>query len=158
YPIPAIAFTDKDNWQKVDRLTRHAGVLTMPAYLLKFQSNRGRANRFYNAFMCQHFEAPPGGLPAATDECNSEPDLTERCGCKYCHVAVEPAASHWGRWAEAGVAPLNEVEFPQYKPECAGPNALRNAVCRRLYFTSPATAKEEPFRGMLMSYVFADAE
>ena len=28
---------------------------------------------------------PPGGLPSATDECSSNPDLSSRCGCATCH-------------------------------------------------------------------------
>ena len=27
------------------------------------ESNRGRANRFYNAFLCQPFQPPDGGIP-----------------------------------------------------------------------------------------------
>src|SRR5262249_5760653 len=57
YTVPEIDFTDDMNWVKVDRGQRHAGLLTMAGYLLKFQSDRGRANRFYNAFLCQHFES-----------------------------------------------------------------------------------------------------
>ena len=42
----------------------HAGVLTSPAYLLRFQTHRARANRFHVSFLCQPFVAPDGGLPA----------------------------------------------------------------------------------------------
>lgn len=157
FPIPEMAFTDQ-TWRRVERGQRHAGILTMPGYLIKFQSNRGRANRFYNAFLCQYFEAPAGGLPAASDECHDEPDLTKRCGCKYCHIAVEPASAHWGRWAEAGLAPLNAGAFPEFREECAAPNANNNASCRRFYLTRPGHADEEQYRGYLLSYVFADAQ
>jgi hypothetical protein len=49
YQVPNLPFGAA--WQAVDRGARHAGVLSMPGYLVKFQSNRGRANRFYNAFL-----------------------------------------------------------------------------------------------------------
>jgi len=158
YEMPVIGFSETNNWQTVTREDRHAGLLTMPAYFIKFQSNRGRANRFYNAFLCQDFQAPEGGLPASDDDCHNEPNLTKRCGCKYCHQSLEPAASHWGRWAEAGVAPMNMDLFPVVKPECAGGNANRNFQCRRFYLTEAQHPDEEPYVGTLLSYVFADQE
>lgn len=157
YEMPQqLSFAEPDRWVAVDRGARHAGVLSMPAYLIKFQSDRGRANRFYNAFLCQHFEAPEGGLPAASDECHDEPDLTKRCGCQYCHAALEPAAAYWGRWAEAGVAPLNEDTFPEDNPACTTPQGALNPACRRLYLTQALHADEEPYVGKLLPYVFAD--
>jgi hypothetical protein len=154
--LPNLPYSDA-NWQTLTRGALHSGLLTMPAFLIKFQSDRGRANRFYNAFLCQHFEAPAGGLPPADDPCNQEPDLTKRCGCRYCHVAVEPAASYWGRFSEAGFVPLNPADFPSYRAACAGANANSDPLCRRFYLTSPGHPDEEPFRGWLRSYVFADA-
>lgn len=160
HDIPDIPFDQIDNWQEVTRTTRHAGVLSMPGYLLKFASDRGRANRFYNAFLCQHFESNEA-LPPATDECHAEPDLTKRCGCKGCHQAVEPAAAHWGRWAEAGLLALEAENFPKNNPQCATPQGTRNPLCRLFYFTQADVtdeASEGPYVGMLRSYVFADAE
>ncbi len=157
FEVPEIPFAEVDRWVPVTRDEAHAGLLTMPAYLLKFQSDRGRANRFYEAFMCVSFQAPPGGLAAGDDPCNLEPDLTKRCGCKSCHLTVEPAAAHWGRWAEAGFAPLPEARYPKVQEACTTPAGARSAECRRLYFTDPQHPDEEPFRGHLRSYVFADA-
>ncbi|MEL7372747.1 MAG: DUF1549 domain-containing protein, partial [Myxococcota bacterium] len=51
HPVPDLPFDADEDWQTVQRGARHAGVLTMPAFLLKFASNRGRANRFYEAFL-----------------------------------------------------------------------------------------------------------
>lgn len=156
YTVPAIPFTEADRWVTANRDNSHAGILTLPGYLLKFQSDRGRANRFYNAFLCQNFQAPPGGLPAADDACNLEPDLTKRCGCQHCHQAVEPAAAYWGRWSEAGFAPLDVADYPAFREDCSAANANGNANCRRLYFTNPGHPDEERYRGWLRSYVFAD--
>ena len=155
YEVPEdLTFEDTD-WVKIQRNERHAGVLTMPGYLVKFQTNRSRANRFYNAFLCQYFEAPPGGLPASDDACNDEPNLTKRCGCKHCHLTVEPAASHWGRFGEAGLAALNEDLFPTLNELCLRQGA-RNAQCRFFYLTEATHPDEEPYLGMLLPYVFAD--
>lgn len=157
FEVPVIPFAAVDTWVRVTRDAAHAGVLTLPAFLLKFQSDRGRANRFYDAFLCTQFVAPPGGLPSGDDPCTLEPDLTKRCGCNACHAIVEPAAAYWGRWAEAGFAPLPEAQYPKIRPECATPEGARTAACRRLYFTDPQHPDEEAYRGYLRSYVFADA-
>ncbi|MCG3173988.1 MAG: hypothetical protein GMKNLPBB_02205 [Myxococcota bacterium] len=164
HPVPDIPFTQSDKWVEVQRGGRHAGLLTMPGYLVKYQTNRSRANRFYNAFLCQYFEAPPGGLPTASDACHSEPDLTKRCGCNYCHQTVEPAAAYWGRWAEAGLAPLEPVDeknqplFAKFRQECAGKNAGKNPVCKRFYLTEAHHESEKPYLGHLLPYVFAGAQ
>ena len=158
YTIPEVPFSELENWQPVTGGLRHAGLLTLPAFLVKFQTNRSRANRFYNAFLCQEFQAPEGGLPASDDECNQEPNLSERCGCDYCHQTLEPAAAHWGRWVEAGVAPLNEDLFPKTNDDCLRPGARNSLNCRRFYLTQAQHPKEEPYVGQLISYMFATAE
>lgn len=158
HPIPNLRFDDAE-WQTIVRGERHAGVLSMPGYLLKFASNRGRANRFYESFLCQHFESNEP-LPPATDDCHAEPDLTKRCGCKGCHVAVEPAAAHWGRWVEAGLLDMEASVFPTFDPACAQPNAgRRDPRCRLFYFTDADVTDpevEDEYVGMLRAYVFAD--
>ncbi len=156
YEVPDGLGFDEDRWVTVERGPRHAGVLTMPAYLIKFQTNRSRANRFYNAFLCQFFEAPPGGLPPGDDACNDEPNLTERCGCKFCHVAVEPAAAHWGRYSEAGLGALNEGLFPTEQPNCATERGAQQAICQLFYVTEATHPDEEPYLGFLKPYLFAD--
>ena len=88
------------DWQMVQRESYHSGILTTLGYLRRFASHRARVNRLYTAFLCDPFEAPSGGLPAATDECSSDPDLSSRCGCATCHETIEPATTHWGRWEE----------------------------------------------------------
>lgn len=126
----------------------------MPLFLLKFSSDRGRATRFYNAFLCTHFQAPPGGLPPASDNCHDEPNLMKRCGCKYCHQTVEPAAAYWGRWAESGMAVLNSEKYPRISSFCKKIQNRYNATCRRFYFY-PNDDKEMQYLGYLRSYVFS---
>ncbi|MFN3202104.1 MAG: DUF1549 domain-containing protein [Bradymonadia bacterium] len=156
YELPQQPYTDA-TWTTVEGDEAHSGVLTLPGFLLRFQSNRGRANQFYNAFLCQPFQAPEGGLPASDDPCNSEPDLVFRCGCNYCHGTLEPASAHWGRWSEAGLMPLRPETFPRYNPDCDDPQlAARNPLCNRFYLVEANHEKEEAYTGQLLSYVFAD--
>ena len=156
YPLPDLQYSQREWVTVTSDADLHAGVLTMPGYLLKFQSDRGRANRFYNSFLCTAFQAPEGGLPAADDPCNEEPDLTKRCGCAHCHQSLEPAAAHWGRWAEAGLANLDSDAFPRYDRRCdpnVTPGSERNFRCRRAYITN----QDSEYAGQLLAYEFADA-
>jgi hypothetical protein len=158
HPVPELAFTEVDTWTRVERGARHAGVLTMPGYLIKFASDRGRANRFYQAFLCTSFESNEP-IPPATDACHGEPDLTKRCGCKGCHTAVEPAAAHWGRWAEAGSLALNEDLFPTVNPACTTAAGARSRLCQLFYFTEADVTVpevEDAYVGTLRAYVYAD--
>ena len=160
HDVVTIAANGYDNWQNIERFDRHAGVLTMPGYLLKYQTDRSRANRFHNAFLCQSFQAPEDGLPGADDACNDEPDLQERCGCKYCHAILEPDAAHWGRWAEAGMMAMNEDTFPVYDEACATGN---NSFKCRIFYLQPSEAGEvdsklQEYIGTLYPYVFADEQ
>lgn len=156
HDIPDIPFDEIDTWQTVQRRGRHSGVLTTPAYLLRFPTNRARATRFYEAFLCQSFEPPPGGLPPAEDPCNSEPNLAQRCGCDHCHATLEPAAAHWGRYAESGFSPLLDENFPTYLPQCVGNR--NSGICRALYVNEAIIPEEEPFLGMLRPYLYANDE
>ncbi len=150
--IPVVAFHKQEEWKSVDRGTLHSGILTMPAYLLRFASNRGRADRFYNSFLCKPFQAPPGGLPPGQDTCHKEPNLQKRCGCKYCHATLEPAAAHWGRWLQSGINALDLKKFQSFNESCAGSRVDRDK-CKH-YFTKPSHPDEERYRGYLKSYLF----
>ncbi|MCA9666861.1 MAG: DUF1549 domain-containing protein [Myxococcales bacterium] len=166
YKVPDLKFSDQGQWVKVARGGRHAGILTMPGYLLRFQTNRGRANRFYNAFLCKQFAAPPSGLPSGADPCNSEPDLKQRCGCSHCHTSLEPLAAYWGRFAESGLAPLSDmVRFPNKLNsadlatcEKPGLNFLDKQICQRFFLLDPGHPKEQAEKGKLRPYVFATKE
>ncbi len=151
--VPTLSFLEK-SWKGLKGGKFHAGVLTSPLYLLKFASNRSRANQFYGSFLCKPFQAPPGGLPPGNDPCHSQPNLTKRCGCKYCHQTLEPAAAHWGRWVQPGLGFMNPATYPPEKTKCSHPRNRRSEDCKR-YFTTPTDINEEPYRGKLRAYLFA---
>ncbi len=154
--LPDIPYTD-NTWHQIELPSAHAGVLTHPAYLLRFQTNRARAGRFYEAFLCAPFVPPSGGLPAASEESARNPDLQERAGCKYCHAQLEPAAAHWGRWTEVGVGFLDPNRYPALHSECracAMGQGNCNAFCRSNYLTRALSEDERPYLGMLKAYAF----
>jgi hypothetical protein len=152
-PVPDMPFTDA-NWIASTRTGRHSGVLTTPGYLLRFSTNRGRAHRFYNAFECSSF-IPNGPLPSPFEPCSQHEDLTQRCGCDACHQALEPMASHWGRFAEYGFAHLDETNYPTRATQCVPPLSSVTELfqCYRLYELDPI-GEEIPYQGLLNSYVF----
>ncbi|MEM1023731.1 MAG: hypothetical protein AAGJ19_08615 [Myxococcota bacterium] len=155
--MPDIPFTEADTWVEVNLPEHHAGVLTSPAFLLRFQTNRARASRFYDTFLCQPFSAPDGGLPVVDPDVLPEPDLQKRDGCAYCHALLEPAASHWGRWTEQGAGFLDPEAFPSYREECrecglTGRGCSR--TCRSFYVDRATLPAEEPFLGYLDVFMF----
>jgi hypothetical protein len=153
---PGLTFVDKDRWVDVDRTGRHSGILTTPGYLLKYQSNRGRAHRYYNAFECSSF-IPSGPLPSPQEPCSKHDDLTQRCGCNACHVRLEPMAAHWGRFAEYGLTPLSDARYPrQASSVCSSFGSLDQLFrCFRFYNLQPTAGSEaEAFKGQLNPYVY----
>lgn len=159
--MPTLAYTDRDTWMEVELPDVHAGVLTSPLYLLRFQTNRARANRFFDAFLCQPFQPPAGGLPVADEVEAREPDLQRRAGCRYCHAILEPAAAHWGRWMMQGGGYLAEGQYPVFRPECAecarGEESC-GSVCTLNYTTRALYPEQEPYLGMLRAYEFLRPE
>ena len=155
-----LSWPDGDTWRTVPRRAEHSGILTSLAYLLRFQTARSRANRFYNAFFCAPFQAPEGNLPSPSDPCSDEPDLRKRCGCNYCHAALEPAAAHWARFADAGALYLDPLTFPAYLPRCAtcadNPSAPCDFICERFYLTRAGHPKEAEYVGMLKNLMWRD--
>ncbi|MFT7520255.1 MAG: hypothetical protein ACI9MC_002400, partial [Kiritimatiellia bacterium] len=155
--LPDLDFEDRDTWVEVNLGPEQSGIFTSPAYLLRFQTGRARANRFYGAFMCQPFQAPPGGIPA--DVGVPTLDLTARPGCNYCHAILEPASAHWGRWTPAGAGYLDPENFPAYDAGCAwcGEEGVAcDDECRRYYITRPINSEEVPFMGWMAAYTFLD--
>lgn len=155
--LPDKPFTD-DTFTEVNLGSEHAGVLTSPAWLLRFQTNRSRANRFYNAFLCQPFQPPDGGL-TGLDDPNPTLDLTARAGCQYCHALLEPAAAHWGRWPESGAGFLNTADHPAFDPECeacalTGTNCSER--CEDHYLVDPLTSEQNDYLGWMLSYEFLE--
>lgn len=158
--LPALPFTAIDDWREVTLGAEASGVLTSPAYLLRFQSNRARANRFYNAWLCQPFQPPAAGIEIDAAAA-VEPDLQERNGCKYCHAVLEPASAHWGRFGEYGANYLSPLQFPTHSAECfrcATTGAGCTDDCRRFYVTRATTEKEREGFGGLAWYQFRKPE
>ncbi len=156
--LPELAYTaDTYNFQQIELPEGHAGVLTSPAYLLRFQTNRARANRFFEAFLCAPFSPPTGGLPGGDPNALPHPDLQQREGCRYCHALLEPAAAHWGRWAERGAGFLDAETFPAEREDCktcAMTGRLCSRECRLYYVTRPLSSVEMEFAGQLNAYNF----
>jgi hypothetical protein len=151
--LPDLAYTDLDKWVLVEREAPHAGILTLPAYLLRFQTNRGRANRYRIAFEGQYF------LPPSTkdSDCAVEgDDLTGRCVCRGCHVTLEPLASHFGQFVEAGTTALRnyEREYPTANQCSKGILPVSPAWCDRFYVQAPDPVDPDirPYRLKALRY------
>ena len=142
-------------WRHAERGAPHSGVLTMPAFLLRFQTNRSRANRAYFAFRNRTFEPPSepdvsGCVDPKTSPCqNLAPgeklplecvDLTKRCYCRSCHQLLEPMAASFAQVAELGSSAIDPAILPSYDEECVEPiqgNLRKRRYCRRFYLTDP---------------------
>ncbi len=149
--IGEVAFTEANTWVSTDRGPLHAGVLTLPVYLLRFQTNRSRANRFRTDFECEPF-VPPADLETPAEGCSETgTDLTGRCTCRYCHRILEPLAAHWGQFAEAGTTVLDAAQFPRMKSNCVKADAT--GICKRFYVNAPGSDNA----GSLLAYQYADA-
>jgi hypothetical protein len=159
--LPDLPFTARDTWVQIELPESHAGLLTRPAYLLRFQTNRGRASQFYTQFLCKPFQPPSGALPVADEAALNQPDLQLRAGCKYCHAILEPTAAYWGRWPQAGAGFLEESGYPATDPECfqcATTGASCPDYCKRFYHTVSTSPADEAYLGMLQSYLFLRTE
>jgi len=155
--LPNLAYTDVDTWVPVHLGSEHAGILTSPAFLLRFQTGRARATRFFDAFMCQPFQPPSGGLPTPSEESAYELDLQLRDGCKYCHALLEPSAAYWGRWREQGAGYLDSEVYPATREDCvrcATTGESCSADCRSHYLTEALVPSQEAYLGMLAAYEF----
>ncbi len=153
--LPDLEWTDTDTWVEIEVGDHQAGILTSPAFLLRFATNRARASRFYDAFLCDPFTAPEGSLPAEVGRL--EPDLQQRDGCNYCHSELEPAAAHWGRWSEQGSGYLDPAAFPAMRADCqqcALEGRFCGSECDRFYVMDAGTTEEIPYLGWLRAYVF----
>lgn len=153
-PDPAEEITDKawldDTWTEVDRGPLHAGVLTLPIYLLRFQTNRSRGDRFRVNFMCQYF-IPPEKLNPEAGCSETDPDITRRCNCQYCHKILEPLASHFAIFSEAGTTAMTDTSlFATQNDSCA--DGTPTQFCKRFYVTQPDAHNT----GALSPYQFAD--
>ncbi len=156
--LPDLRWEDDNTWAEVELGEHHAGVLTSPAYLLRFQTARARANQYHQSFLCEPLEAPEGGLPAL-DAPRPTLDLTAREGCDYCHALLEPAAAHWGRWTQFGAGYLAPEQFPVYDESCkrcAEGQIDCSDACEDYYVVDPLAAEQDPFVGYLGAYEFLE--
>lgn len=160
--LPATTYTD-ETWRQIERGPAHAGVLTTMAYLLRFASNRARANRFYTAFLCDPFVPSADGLPAEEEE--PHPNLRMRNGCEDCHNVLEPAAAHWARWRTGGTFGFfgaEEHSFTDVLSTCeCGPGTSRNncnTYCNS-YFVTAANSHEDTYAeygGLPLSSIYLE--
>ena len=159
--LPERAYDD-DSWLPVEREGVHAGVLTTFAFLMRFNSDRGRANRFYSAFYCDPFVPPEGGIPA--EEADPPPNLREREGCAGCHEVLEPAASHWARWRTTqtyGFMREDVMSFEVPKDECVGCSGdACSSFCSSYYVTADNSHPDEvaQFGGLPLAAAWLEDE
>jgi hypothetical protein len=145
--VPDLAYEDVDTWVPVEREGPHAGAFTTMGYLIRFASNRARANRFYTAFYCDPFVPQEAGLPP--EEEDPSPNLRERAGCQDCHQELEPAAAHWARWRTGGTYGFfrpEELDFVEPRPDCiCGGEGLPacSAFCSTYFVTAKNSSDEE---------------
>lgn len=156
--LPDLAYTDKDKWVEVALGAEHAGILTSPAFLTRFMSNRARANRFYSNFLCEPFQPPEGGI--VIDQSDITLDLQERNGCNGCHQVLEPAASYWGRWTENGAGFLPASDFAPISQECQTclSKGGCSSDCQKFYVYKALAEEENPWIGAMRWYEFRHEE
>lgn len=148
-------------WHAVTREAPHSGILTMPAFTLRFQTNRGRANRFRIAFLNQYFVAP--STPDRAGCTDDAADVTERCYCRDCHRVLEPLAAHFAQVSEAGSGLLTDFEKIVYSQTACNSQVLpgSSAVCNRFYAKGQAPDPNDPTKMInawrLLPLEYADA-
>lgn len=144
---------DTNAWVRVaDRGPNAAGILTMPAFLVKYGSRRARAHVLYNAFLCREFTADNVALMPST-----EPNLMRRPGCAACHTTLEPLAAFFTRIAENDWTWFPASRFPVNNPMCGGTTAATmNANCRAFYDPVFSTTTSGMMRGAYGSPANAD--
>jgi hypothetical protein len=117
--VPSVPLNDTLTWAEYTRDEQSAGVLTTPAWLYRFPTQRSRVSQFFEVFLCKHFAPEAGAIaPPPEDSCNRENNLARRCGCSYCHATIEPIGAHWGRYGERNAQYLNPEQFPRLDARC----------------------------------------
>jgi hypothetical protein len=154
-PDPGAALADRDftdaTWASAQRPALHAGVLTLPGYLLRFQTDRGRANRFRINFLCSYFTPPDRLEDSSGGQCqDNAADITQRCNCRYCHAVLEPLSAYFGLFSMAGTTLMTDpAQFPRTNAACKGSGSQ---FCTRFYVTQ-ADAHNA---GALQPFQFSD--
>ena len=129
--MPNLTYTEADNWVEIPSIEANSGVFGLPGFLLRYHTNRRRAERVLSEFMCTELTPPAAGLAESTDEELFEADLRQLSGCSGCHSLIEPIAGYWGRWVEGGGSFVPESLFPPFSEECN--EAARNGNDRNAF-------------------------
>jgi len=159
--LPDIGFNEAERWEEIELDDAHAGVLTSPAWLLRFQTNRARAAHWLDAMLCSPVSPPASGFPPIDVTERPNPDLQQREGCKYCHALLEPTGAHWARWTERGAGWLDPARYPSMRDDCkrcAETGLACSSECRTYYLTRGFSAEERPYFGQLNAYAFLRPE
>ena len=129
--IPDLEYTDADTWIELPSIEANSGVFGLPGFLLRYHTNRRRAERVLSEFMCIELTPPAAGLPASTDDELFEGNVREMSGCAGCHSLLDPVAGYWGRWSEGGGSFIPEEQYPSFSETCN--EAARDGLDRNLY-------------------------
>ena len=154
--LPELDFAD-ETWTPVTLGSEHDGVLTAPGWLLRHQTNRGRANRFYGAFLCNEFIVPETGVGALSGTEAPTPNLIRRPGCLGCHARLEPWAAYWGRWTEAAMIYRPQESYPAFSEDCydcATTGVGCTDFCEDYYLVETSHTDQRPYLGWYMTYAF----
>lgn len=160
-PLAKTPDWNDETWVTVNREAPHSGILTLPAFTLRFQTNRGRANRFRIAFLNQYFVAP--STPDRVGCTDDAADVTQRCYCRDCHRVLEPLAAHFAPIAEAGSSLLTEFDKIVYSQAACNAQVKpgSSSVCSRFYAKGEAPDPMDPTKMIpawrLMPLEYADA-
>jgi len=150
--LPALAPTDAANWKLTDRGPNASGILTMPVFLTKYGTRRGRAHVLYNVFQCRQFVAEDVKLEPST-----EPDLTKRPGCSTCHATLEPMSAYFARVLESDWTWLPPALFPANSDKCKSDPLKMSGACKSFYDPSFTSTSKSLLRGAYSSAANADA-
>ncbi|MET0387062.1 MAG: DUF1585 domain-containing protein [Polyangiales bacterium] len=160
--LPELPYTaPPDEWVEYTRGDNASGVLTTPAFLYRFPTQRSRVAQFYEAFLCKSFVPPADAVsPDPADACNRENNLAKRCGCNYCHATIEPTGAHWGRFSERSAQYLDPVRFPKLDAKCRDCALAGNTGCDgecSNYVMQAYDGDGASSLGMLKSYLYRTA-
>ncbi len=157
--FPAEAQWNDGKWYEVERKGAHSGILTLPAYTMRFPTNRARANRFRTVFTGQYFQSPD---LADYENCDAgSDDLVKRCICRKCHQTLEPLAAYFGQVAKSGSALLsNFAQDYKNTTACKGGNAgpASGNFCNRFYERVPSEIDPDYILWRLRPLAYADSE
>ncbi|WP_233601269.1 MULTISPECIES: DUF1585 domain-containing protein [Corallococcus] len=160
--LPAVTYANATQWSEYVREGTHSGVLTTPAFLYRFPTQRARVNEFYEAFLCKHFApAADANLPSPDDICNRSNNLATRCGCNYCHATIEPTGAHWGRYAERSALFLSPDQFPRLDVKCRDCALAGNTSCDNecsQYVMQAFDGDGANSLGLLKTYLYRSAD